>query len=153
MSSEGLSGSEDYRTSIGGDMCHNSSPPLSADASEAAFQFVCVCSADFKKTPGVYKKKESPGLWELAPIILMASLDNILRISQMFSLVNYTTIPAELEKMKDLSVAGVTRRLAELESVFEEAAKIAPEQNLTATFSELSEEAKRQAQREVVSTR
>ena len=83
----------------------------------------------------------------------MASLDNILRISQMFSLVNYTTIPAELEKMKDLSVAGVTRRLAELESVFEEAAKIAPEQNLTATFAELSEEAKRQAQREVVSTR
>ena len=83
----------------------------------------------------------------------MASLDNILRISQMFSLVNYTTIPAELEKMKDLSVAGVTRRLAELEAVFEQAAKIAPEQNLTATFVELSEEAKRQAQREVVSTR
>ena len=83
----------------------------------------------------------------------MASLDNILRISQIFSLASYTTIPAELEKMKELSVAGVTRRLAELEVVFEQAAKIAPEQNLTATFVELSEEAKRQAQREVVSTR
>ena len=30
---------EDYRTSIGGDMRHNSSPPLSADISEAAFLF------------------------------------------------------------------------------------------------------------------
>ena len=81
----------------------------------------------------------------------MDSLDSILRISQMFSVVNYTTISAKLEKMKDLSVARVTRRLAELESVFEQAAKIAPEQNLSATFAELSEEAKKQAQRDVVS--
>ena len=30
MSSEGLSGSEDYRTSIGGDMCHNTAGPSRA---------------------------------------------------------------------------------------------------------------------------
>ena len=83
----------------------------------------------------------------------MASLNKILCISQLFSLVNYTNIPSKLEHMKDLSVARVNWRLAELELIFEQAAKIAPGQNLSATFVELSEEAKIQAQRDVVSNR